>query len=188
MSNTLQPHGLQYARLLCPSLSPRACSHSCPLSQWCQLSSVVPFSSHLQSFLTSGSLPTSQLFASDGQSIRASASVSILPMNIQEWFHLGWTCWISLQSKGLSRVFSNTTVQILQRSAFFIVQLLHPYMNTVCMYVRWLSFLNHPQTRNTHIKKKLQSSPLEIHSPNSLSLLYAFPQAYSTFQKSCVFC
>ena len=137
VSDSLWPHELQHTRLLCPSLSPRACSHSCPLSQWCQLSSVVPFSSHLQSFLTSGSLPTSQLFASGGQNIGASASV--LPVNIQGWFPLGWTGLISLQSKGLSRVFSNTTVQILQRSAFFIVQLLHPYMNTVCMYVRWLS-------------------------------------------------
>ena len=138
MSNTLQPHGLQHARLVCPSLSPRACSHSCPLSQWRQLSSVVPFSSHLQSFLTSGSFPVSRLFASDGQNIRASASVSVLPMNIQDWFHLGWTCWISLQSKGLSRVFSNTTVQ--NSSALSL--LYRPALTSIreyCMHVRWLS-------------------------------------------------
>ena len=91
-----------------------ACSDSCPSSRWCHpaiLSSVVPFSSCLQSFPASGSFPMSQLFESGGQSIGVSASASVLPMNIQDWFPLGWTGWISLQSKGLSRVFSNTTVQ-----------------------------------------------------------------------------
>ena len=98
-------------RLLCPSLIPGVCSNSCPL--WCHptiLSSVIPFSSCLQSFPASGSFPVSRLFASGGQSIGASASTSVLPMNTQDW-SLGWTGWISLQSKGLSRVFSNTTVQ-----------------------------------------------------------------------------
>ena len=114
MSDSLRPHGLQHTRLPCPSPTPRACSNSCPLSQWCHptiSSSVIPFSSHLQSFLTSGSFPMSQFFASGGQSIGVSASGSVLPMNIQDWFPLRLSGWISLQSKGLSRVFSNTTLQ-----------------------------------------------------------------------------
>ena len=113
MSDSLQPHGLQHGRLPCLSLSPRVCSNSSPSSQWCHptiLSSVVPFSSYFQSSPASGSLPMSQFFASGAQSIGASASASVLPMNIQDWFLLGLTGWISLQSKGLSRVFSNTTV------------------------------------------------------------------------------
>ena len=118
MSDSLQPHGLQHARLPCPSPTPRAYSHSCPSSQWyhpTNSSSVVPFTSCLQSFPASGSFPMSQFFASGGQRIGASASV--LPMNIQDWFPLGWTGWISLLSKGLSRVFSNTTVQSINSSA-----------------------------------------------------------------------
>ena len=111
---SLQPHGLQQARL--PGLSPTlgACSNSCALSQWCHptiSSSVVPFSSCLHSFPASGSFPVSQLFASSGQSIGASGSALALPMNVQDWFSLGLTGLISLQPKGLSRVFSNTTVQ-----------------------------------------------------------------------------
>ena len=107
---------MEHTRLPCPSLIPGACSNSCPLSQWCHRtisSSVVPFSSGLQCFLASGSFPMSQFFTSGGQSIGASASASgsVLPMNIQDWFPLGLTGWISLQSKRLSRVFSNTTVQ-----------------------------------------------------------------------------
>ena len=103
---------MQHTRLSCPSPIPRAYSNSCPLRWWCHptiSSSVIPFSSRLQSFPASGSFPVSRLFTSGGQSIGASASV--LPMNIQDWFPLGWTGWISLMSKGLSRVFSNTTVQ-----------------------------------------------------------------------------
>ena len=114
MCDSLRPHGLQHARLPCPSPTPRACSNSCPLSQWCHptsSSSVVPFSSCLQSFPASGSFPKSQCFTSADQSIGISASASVLPMNIQDWFPLGFTGWISLQSKGLSRVFSDTTVQ-----------------------------------------------------------------------------
>ena len=114
MSDSLWCHGLQHPRLPCPSPAPRICSNSCPLSQWCQptiSSSVFPFSSHRQSFPTSGSFPMSQFFTEGGQSIGTSASASFLPMNIQDWFPLGWTGWISLQSKGLSRVFSNTTLQ-----------------------------------------------------------------------------
>ena len=97
------------------------------------LSTVIPFSSCLQSFPTSGFFPVSQFFASGGQTIGVSASASVLPLNIQDWFPLGWTGWISLQPKGLSRVFSNTTVQkhqFFKHSAFFIVQLSHPYMTT----------------------------------------------------------
>ena len=112
VSNSLWPHGLQYARLPCPP-TPRAYSNSCPLNWWCHpniSSCVVPFSSHLQSYPASGSFPMSQLFTSGGQSIGISASASVLPINTQDW-SLEWTGWISLQSKGLSRVFSNTTVQ-----------------------------------------------------------------------------
>ena len=111
---SLWPHGLQHTRLPWPSPTPGACSNLCPLSQWCHptiLSSFFPFSSCLQSFPASGSLQTSQFFTSGGQRIGVSASASVLPMNIQDWFPFGWTGWISLQSKGLSRVFSNTTVQ-----------------------------------------------------------------------------
>ena len=113
MSDSLWPHGLQHARLPCPSLSPRVCSDSCPLSQWCYLnisSSASLFSLCLQSFLAPGSFPMSRLFASGGPSIGASASASVLPMHIQSWFPLGLTGLISLQSKGLLRVFSNATV------------------------------------------------------------------------------
>ena len=114
MSDSLWPHGLQHARPPCPSPTPRAYSNSCPSGHWCHptiSSSVVPFSSHLQSFPPSESFQMSQLFTSGGWSIGVSASASVLPMNIQDSFPLGWTGWISLQSKGLSRVFSNTTVQ-----------------------------------------------------------------------------
>ena len=110
---TMQPHGLKHASHPCPSSSPGACSNSCPLSQWCHppfSSSDIPFFSSLLSFPASGSFLMNQLYASGGQSIRVTASVSVLPMNIQDWFPLGLTGLISLQSKGLSRVFSNTAV------------------------------------------------------------------------------
>ena len=122
-SDSLWPHGLQHTRLPCPLPTPGVYSNSCPLSRWCHpaiSSSVVPFSSCPQSFPASGSFQMSQFFASDGQSIGVSASASVLPMNIQDWFPLGWTGWISLQSKGLSRIFSNTTVQ---KHQFFGAQL-----------------------------------------------------------------
>ena len=122
MSNSLQPHGLQHARLPCPSPSPGACLNSCPLSQWCHptiLSSVVLFSSCLLSFTASGSFPLSWFFSSGGQSIEASASASLLPMNIQGWFPLASPGLISLQSKGPPRVFSNTTDQ---KNGFFSAQ------------------------------------------------------------------
>ena len=114
MSYSLQSHGLQHTRPHCPSPTPRACSNPCPLSQWCHptiSSSIMPFSSCLQSFPASRSFSLSQFFTSGCQRTGASASASVLPMNIQDWFPLGWTGWISLQSKGLSRVFSNTTVE-----------------------------------------------------------------------------
>ena len=117
-------HGLQHIRLPCPSPTPRACSNSCPLSQWYHptiSSSGIPFSSCLQSFPASGSLPMRGLFASGGQSIGASASVSVLPMNIQCWFPLGLTGLISSRSKGLSRVFSNTTAQSINSSIFSLL-------------------------------------------------------------------
>ena len=113
VSNSLQPHGLQHARLPCPSPTPGACSNLCPLSQWCHpaiSSSAIAFSSCPQSFPASGSFQMSQFFASGAQSVGVSASASVLPMNIQDWFPSEWTGLISLQSKGLSRVF-NTTVQ-----------------------------------------------------------------------------
>jgi len=106
VSDSLYPHGLQHARPPCPSPTPRVYSKSCPLSWWYHpaiSSSIVPFSSHLQSFPASGSFPVSQFFASGGQSIKVSASASVLPVNIQDWSPLGLTDWISLQSKGLSK-------------------------------------------------------------------------------------
>ena len=143
VSNSLWSHGLQHARPPCPSPTPRVYSNSCPLSQWCHPTisySVIPFSSCLQSFPASRSFQMSQFFPSGGQSIGVSASASVLPMNIQDWFHLGWTGCISLQSKELSRVFSNTKsinskkkqktkASILWCWAFFTVQLtsIHDY-------------------------------------------------------------
>ena len=122
MSDSLQPHGLQHASLLCPSPSPRACWNSCPLSWWCHSAisfSVIPFFSCFQSFPASGSLLMSRLFTSGDQSIGTSASTSTLPVNIQDWSPLGWTGLISLQSKGFSKVFSNITVQ---KHQFFTTQ------------------------------------------------------------------
>ena len=134
-SVVLQPHELQHTRPPFPSPTPGVHPNWCPLGGWCHptiSSSVVSFSSCPQSFPASGSFPVSQLFASGGQSIGVSASTSVLPMNTQDWSPLGWTGWISLQSKGLSRVFSNTTVK---KHQFFgtqlsSVQLSHPYMTT----------------------------------------------------------
>ena len=119
----LRPHGPQHAKVPCASATLRDNSNYFPLHQWCHptiSSSVIPFSSCLQSFPASGSFPMSQFFTSGSQSIEVSASASVLPMKIQDWSPLGWTGWISLQSKGLSRVFSNTTVQKYQ---FFSAQL-----------------------------------------------------------------
>ena len=123
VTNSLWLHRPQHPRLPCPSPTLRVCSNSCPLSRWCHptiSSSVVPFSSCLQSFPASGSFPMSQFFTSGGQSIVVSTSASVLQMNIHDWFPFGLTGWISLQSKGLSRVFSNITVQ---KHQFFSAQL-----------------------------------------------------------------
>ena len=123
MSDSLRPHEPQHARPACPSPTPGVHPNPCSLSCWCHPTiscSVVPFSSCPQSFPASGSFPMSQLFTSDGQSIGVSASTSVLPMNTQDWSPLGWTGWISLQSKGLSRVLSNTTIQ---KHQFFSSQL-----------------------------------------------------------------
>ena len=123
MSDSLWPHGLQHAKPPCLSPTPRVYSNSSPLSRWCHLtisSSVVPFSSCFQSFPASGSFPMSQFFTSGGQSIGVSASALVLPMNIQDWFPLGLTGWLSSQSERLSRVFSNTAVW---RHQFFGAQL-----------------------------------------------------------------
>ena len=123
VSDPLGPHGLQHTRPPCPSPTPGVYSNSCPSSRWCHpaiSSSVIPFSSCLQSFPASGSFLMSRFFPQGGQSIGVSASASVLPMNTQDWFPLEWTGWISLQTKGLSRAFSNTTVQ---KHQFFSIQL-----------------------------------------------------------------
>ena len=142
MSDSLWPHESQQARPPCPSPTPGVYPNSCPFSRWCHpaiSSSVVPFSSCPPSLPASGSFPVSQLFARGGQSIGVSVSASVLPMNTQDWSHLGWTGWISLQSKGLSRVFSNTTVQKYQ---FFGAQLssqsnshIHTWLLEKCLYI-----------------------------------------------------
>ena len=136
MSDSLQPHESQHTRPPCTLPTPGVYSNSCPSNRWCHAaisSSVIPFSSRLQSLLAAGSFPMSQLFTWGGQSIGVSASASLLLMNTQDWSPSGWTGWMSLQSKGLSRVFSNTIAQkhqFFQCSAFFTVQLSHPYMTT----------------------------------------------------------
>ena len=135
MFSSLQPHGLQHTRPPCPSPIPRVNSNSCPLSQWCHptiSSSIVPFSSCPQSLPASGSFQMNQLFASGSQSVGVSASTSVLPMNTQDWFPLGWTGCISLQFKGLSSLlqYHSSKASILQCSVFFTVQLLLPYMTT----------------------------------------------------------
>ena len=151
MSNSLQPHGPQQARPPCPSPTPGIHSNSCPLSWWCHptiSSSVYPFSSCLKSFPASGSFPMSQFFSSGGQSIRISTSASFPPMNSQDWLPLGWTGWISLQSKGLSRVFSNTTVQ---KHQFFRAQL---SLQSNSHIHRWL-------WKNYGFSSRLEKSPTE---------------------------
>ena len=141
MSDSLWPHGLQHARPLCPSPTHGIYSNSCPLSRWCHptiSSSVVPFSSCLQSSPASGSFQMSQLFTSGSQTIGVSASTSVLPMNIQDGSPLGWTGWISLQSKGLSRVFSNTTIQ---KHQFFGAQLSFSKLRLLYIWILLLLFI-----------------------------------------------
>ena len=135
MSDSLQPHGLQHTRPPHPSPTSGAYSNSCPSRWWCHTiisSSVIPFSFRFQSFSPSGYFPMSQFFSSGGQSIGVSASASVFPKNIQDWFPLGWTGWIFLQSKGLSSLVQhhNSKASILQCSVFFTVQLSCPYMTT----------------------------------------------------------
>ena len=132
VSDSFRPHESQHTSHRCPSPTPRVYPNLCPLSLWCHLtisSSVIPFSSCFQSFSTSGSFQMSQLFPSGGQNLGVSASTSVLPMNTQDWFPLGGTGWISLQPKGLLQHHSSKA-SILRCSAFFIVQLSHPYMTT----------------------------------------------------------
>ena len=144
VSDSFGPRELKHTRLPCPSPSPGVCSNSRPLSQWCHptiSSSVIPFSSCPQSFPASGSFPMSQFFPSGGQSIGASASASVLPMNIQDWFPLGWTGWSSLLPKGLSRVFSYTTIR---KHQFFGIQpslqsnshIHHDYWKTIALTIQ----------------------------------------------------
>ena len=146
MSDSLWPYGLQHTRPPCPSPTPGVHPNTGTLSRWCHptiSSSVVLFSSFPHSFPASRSFQMSQLFAWGGQSIGISASASVFPMNTQDWFPLGLTGWISLQSKGLSRVFPNTTVQKHPFfTIFFIVQLSHPYMTTgkTIALTRWTFF------------------------------------------------
>ena len=140
VSDSMQPHGLQQARPPCPSPTPGVYSNSCPLSRWCHPTisfSVAPFSSRLQSFPAWGSFQMSQFFTSSGQSIGVSASTSVLSKNIQDWFSLGWTCWISLQSKEFSSLLQHhsSKAPVLRHSAFFTVQLSYPYMTLLLWLV-----------------------------------------------------
>ena len=145
MSDSLQPHGLQHAKLSCPSPSPGACSSSYPLSRWNHpviWFSVVPFSSCLQSFSASGSFPMSQFFPSCGQSIGASASASVFPMNIQDWFpfRIDWLDLLAMQGTVKSLLQHHSSkASIIQHSAFFMVQLSQPYMITgkIIALTRW---------------------------------------------------
>ena len=144
MSDSLRPHGLKHTRLSCPSPTPRIYSNSCPSSWWFHPTISVPFSFHLQSFPASGSFPISQFFTSGGQSIGVSASTSVLPMNIQDWFPLGWTGWISFAVQGTLKSLlqhHSSKASILWGSAFFIVQPSHPYMTTgkTIALTRWTS-------------------------------------------------
>ena len=196
MFDSLQHHGLQHTKPPCPLPTPGVYSKSCPLSQWCHStisSSVIPFSSRLQSSTASGSFLMSQFFTSGGQSIGVSASASVLPMNIQDWFPLGWTGRISLQSKGLSRVFYSTTVQ---KHQFFGAQFfLDSSFGKTKVLTRWTSvgkvmsllfnmlsrlviiFL--PRSKRLLISW-LQSPPAVILEPKkSVSLFPLFPHPFA---------
>ena len=181
MSDSLWPHGLQHARLPCPSPTPRAYSNSGPSSQWYHptiSSSVVPFSSCPQSFPASGSFQMSQFFASSGQSIGVSASTSVLPVNMQVWFPLGWTGWISLQAKTLKSLLQHhsSKASILRCSAFFIVQLSHPYMTTrkTIALTRW-TFVGKVMSLLFNVLSKLAIAFL----PRSKCLLISWLQSPS---------
>ena len=160
VSNFLQPHESQHTRPPCPSPTPGVYPNSCPLSRWCHptiSSSVIPFSSCPQSFPAAGSFQMSHFFLSGGQSIGVLASASVLPMHIQDWFPLGWTGWISLQSKGLLQHHSSKA-SILRCSAFFIAQLSHPYMTTGKTIAL---------TRQTFARKVMSLLLKETSSPNT---------------------
>ena len=158
----------------CPSPTPGACSNSCPLSRWCHLtisSSVIHLSSCLQSFPASGSFQMSQFFTSGGQSIGVSASASVLPMNTQDWSPLGWTGWISLQSKGLSRISSNTTVQ---KHHFFGAQLFYsPTLTSIHDYWRNRSLTRWTFVDNLDLKPRTVS--YKSHDPNCYVIVGNFP-------------
>ena len=174
MSNSLQTHGVQHAKPPCPSPTPGVYSNSCPLSWWCHSTisfSVIPFSSRLQSFPASGSFLMSQLFESGGQSIGVSASTSVLPMNTQDWSPLGWTGWISLQSKRPSKVFSNTTVQ---KHQFFCTQLSsqsnsHKVMSLIFNMLSRLVITCLPRSKNLLISWLLSPSAVILEPPKRKS-------------------
>ena len=181
LSDSLWPHGLQHSRSPCPSPTPGVYSNSYPLSQWWHPTisfSVVPFSSCLQSFPKSRSFQMSEFFDSGGQSFGVSASASVVPMNLHYWFPLGWTSWISLQSNGLSRVISNTTVQKHQflNSAFFIIQLSQPYMTTgkTTALARW-TFVSNVMSLLLNMLSRL----FIIFLPRNKSLLISWLQSPS---------
>ena len=181
MSDPLWPHEPLHARPPCPSPTPRVHPYPCPLNRWCHptsSSSIVPFSSCPQSFPASGSFPMSQPFPFGAQSIGVSASTSVLSMNTQDWSPLGWTCWISLQSKGLSSLVQHhsSKASILQCSAFFIVQLSHPYMTTgkTIALTRW-TFVDKLMSLLFHMLSRLVITFL----PRSKRLLISWLQSSS---------
>ena len=182
--NSLQSHGLQHARPPCSSPIPRVYPNSCPLSWWCYpsiSSSVVPFFSCPQSFPASGSFQINQLFTSGGQSIVVSAATSVLPINTQDWSLLGWTGWISLQSKGLSRVFSNTTVQKLWfssvQSLSYVLLFATPWIAACQASLSITNSLSSP--RLTSIESVMLSSHLILCRP--LLLLPPIPPSVRVF-------
>ena len=177
VSDSLRPHGLKHTRPPCPSPTPGVYSNSCPLSRWCHptiSSSVIPFSSCLQSFPTSGSFPTSQFFSSGGQSIGVSASTSVPPMNTQDWSPLGWTGLDLLVVQGTLKSLlqhHSSKASILRRSAFFIFQLSHPYMITrkTIALTRW-TFLGKVMSLLFNILSRLVIAFL----PRSLNILWHY--------------
>ena len=190
MSSSLQLHGLQHTRPSCPSPTPRVYSNSCPLNQWCHpliSPSVVPFSSHLQSFPASGSFQRNQFLTSGGQSIGVSASASVLPMNTQGWSPLGWSVWISLQSKGLSLVFSSTTTLMFFYGPTLTSIHAHIIQFSHLKYTIQL-FLNGLTSSNLTISSLCLPSVLRmIMIPNFISLwvpchsLFVWLQCFSSF-------